>query len=200
MNAPALANPAGKKMTVEEFLEWEEGRDGRHEMLDGRIFTMQSERIAHAVAKMGVAIAMRDSIRKAGLPCQAFVDGVSIKIDNHSKFEPDASVSCKRSEPDAILLEDPVIVVEVTSPSSQKLDAITKFTRYFTVPSIEHYLIVLISERSVVHHQRDGETITTKIIGETGKVTFDPPGFAIDVADIFIDLPEAVSAVPAAGS
>ncbi len=120
---------------------------------------MQSDRVSHAVAKGNAYRILHDSIRRAGLPCQAFVDGVSIKIDAWSKFEPDASVSCATTDPDS----------------------------------------VLISERSVVHHQRDGDRIATRIIGETGEVIFDPPGFRIVFADIFADLPQTIAATGALG-
>lgn len=182
------------RMTVEEFLHWEEGREGRHELIDGEIVEMQAERNAHALVKSNVFLALRSGIARAGVPCRAWMDGVSVRIDDHTKFEPDAAVACTQFDPDSVLISDPVIVVEVTSPSTQRLDVTRKLSRYFRAPSIQHYLIVLMEERVVIHHQRNGDEIASRIV-TGGEISLDPPGMVLAVADLFADLPEGEEAL-----
>ena len=55
-----------------------------------------------------------------------------------------------------MILEAPLIVVEVVSPSSERDDSDAKLVDYFSVASIQHYLIVFSEKRVVVHHQRNG--------------------------------------------
>ena len=77
---------------------------------------------------------------------------------------------------DTLITVDPVIVVEVASPSTQRADALLKLTRYFRNVSIQHYLIVMPNQRSLLHHRRgDGGRIETTV-HVAGHVRLDPPG------------------------
>jgi Uma2 family endonuclease len=78
---------------------------------------------------------------------------------------------------------DPIILVEVVSPSSRARDSGGKLEDYFRMPSVRHYLIVKTENRAVIHHQRDAAgAITTRII-RGGPVRLDPPG--IEVTEFF---------------
>jgi Uma2 family endonuclease len=96
-------------------------------------------------------------------------------------FEPDALVRCgPRLDDDAIEVADPLIVVEVVSPSSSRRDSGGKLEGYFRLPSVRHYLIVTVRTRAVIHHQRDeAGVITTRIIRD-GPLRLDPPGIELD--------------------
>lgn len=123
-------------MTADEFLVWTEGRDGRYELFDGEVFAQAAERAAHADAKGAVFIALANAIRKRGLPCHALPDGMAVRVDKGTVFEPDAQVYCgPRLDPSALLVENPMIVVEVLSPSTGRNDA-GQARRLF--PAAEH--------------------------------------------------------------
>ena len=84
-------------------------------------------------------------------------------------------------------LEAPLIVVEVTSPSSERGDTDETLVEYFSVPSIRHYLIVSPVKKVVIHHARSqGGDITTRI-ASTGEIDLPPPGTTVAVAEL---LPE----------
>ena len=71
-------------------------------------------------------------IRKAGLPCHMLPDGASVRISRHVMHEPDALVYCGPELPDdAIEVPNPVILVEVASPSTRKIDDTVKLDRLF---------------------------------------------------------------------
>jgi Uma2 family endonuclease len=77
-------------------------------------------------------------------------------------------------------IPNPVVVVEVLSPSTRHLDTTAKLSGYFSLPSVVHYLVIDPDRPLVVHHCRgEGDTITTRIL-HAGPVRLDPPG--IDVA------------------
>ncbi|MCJ2014249.1 Uma2 family endonuclease [Methylobacterium sp. J-076] len=181
----ARAAPDGR-MTTEEFLAWAEGRPGRYELIDGRVIAMSPERVRHAEVKFAVCRALRDAIRGAGLPCRAMPDGMTVRIDDHTAFEPDALVYCGgRADPDAVEITNPVIVVEVVSPGTRSVDQGAKLRGYFRVPSIAHYLILYPDNRLVVHHARGtDDAVATRMISE-GTLPLDPPGLTISVADLF---------------
>jgi Uma2 family endonuclease len=86
------------------------------------------------------------------------IDGMAVRIDDRTVYEPDALVRCGPPMPgDAIEVVDPTIVVEVVSPSSRGIDRGVKLASYFLLLSVRHYLIVDTDKRVVIHHRRDDE-------------------------------------------
>jgi Uma2 family endonuclease len=80
---------------------------------------------------------------------------------------------------DAVEVNDPIIVVEVVSPSSRKRDTGGKLEGYFRLPSVRHYLIVMTEPKAIIHHCRDeAGVIMTRIVRE-GAVRLDPPGIEL---------------------
>ncbi|MBI4723851.1 MAG: Uma2 family endonuclease, partial [Rhodomicrobium sp.] len=59
-------------MTVDEFLAWAEGREGRWELADGVPVAMAPERVIHGETKFSAGAALKAALKKAGLRCQAF--------------------------------------------------------------------------------------------------------------------------------
>ena len=181
-----MSEPAAQKMDVDQFLAWGEGRDGRFELHDGVVVAMASERSGHLLAKGEAYVALRESIARAGLTCTAYPDGATVRISARSAFEPDALVRCGPPLPfGAIEIPDPVIVVEVRSPTTASVDSSFKLDGYFRVPSLCHYLIVDAERRRLVHHKRGaGDLIETRILGE-GALKLDPPGLELAVESLF---------------
>lgn len=178
------------RMTADEFIAWALEQDGRYELEDGLVVRLASERAAHARVKGNTYVALREAIARAGLPCEAFTDGMAVQVDATTVFEPDALVRCgDRLSGDAVRLSDPVIVVEVQSPSSGSRDAMTKLVDYFRLPSVRHYLQLHPAKRVAAHHARpEGATdVTTRILGD-GVLRLDPPGLELDVAAFFAEL------------
>lgn len=175
------------KMIVDEFIPRAMAQPrGRYELVGGEVVAQASERAQHNLATAAVYKALDKAVKKAKLPCTVFTDGMTVKIDNYTAREPDASVQCGGTvDPDMIILDAPLIVVEVLSPSSEKDDSSTKLAEYFTVPSIHHYLIVDEGKRLVIHHARGkGSEIATRIY-TSGAIKLDPPGATLQVAEIF---------------
>jgi len=175
-----------KQMTVDEFLLWAEGREGRWELHDGMPVMMSPERVVHNRSKFRAATALRDALNAAGLPCEVFTDGLAIRIDSRMTFEPDASVVCGPRQPDdAIVINDPTIVLEVLSPTTAAVDHGRKLSGYFSLPSVEHYLILDPERRVVIHHKRGtSDAIETRVLTE-GAAKLDPPGFEVAVEALF---------------
>ena len=83
-------------------------------------------------------------------------------------------------------IPNPVIVVEVLSPSTAADDHGLKLDGYFSLPSVEHYLILDADRRVMIHHKRgQAGAIETRILRD-GAVRLDPPGFEAEVAAFFV--------------
>ncbi len=99
---------------------------------------------------------------------------------------PAALVYCgARIDGDQIDVPNPIIVVEVLSPTSEKYDTGAKLAGYFQVPTVRHYLIVDPLGRLIIHHARqDDATILTRIHTD-GAINLTPPGLTLAIADVF---------------
>jgi Uma2 family endonuclease len=174
-------------MMADEFITWamRQPEGPRYELVDGEVVAMSPERVGHARTKLAVVDALRSAVARAGAPCETFVDGLAVRIDDTTVYEPDALVRCGDPlDDDAVETTDPLIVVEVLSPSSRGRDAGAKLADYFRLASVRHYLIVSTSRRSVIHHHRTGSgDIRTRILHD-GELRLDPPGLTLPVAEI----------------
>ena len=113
-------------------------------------------------------------------------DGAAVKVDDATVFEPDVLVYCgARVPPTAIVVPNPVIVVEVLSPSTAARDHGVKLTGYFSLSSVAHYLILDPERRVVIHHRRgQGDILETRVLSK-GELRLDPPGLNVAIADMF---------------
>jgi Uma2 family endonuclease len=175
-----------QRMKVPEFLAWADKQwDGRYELVNGEVVAMAPERLQHGLVKFAAARALEDAVKAAGLPCTVFPDGAGVVINDNTTRIPDASVQCGvRVKPKSMILEAPLIVLEVVSPSSEQQDLGAKLIEYFLVPSVRHYLVVVPEKRAVVHYRRNDEGALSIYIGRTGDIVLDPPGIKVPVAGL----------------
>ncbi len=173
-------------MTASEYLAWASAQPtGRYELVSGHVVAMAPERARHNLAKLAVARSLGDAVSRGGLPCTVFTDGMSVAIDADTVREPDAAVQCGVPvDLDASVLAAPVIVVEVVSPASERDDTVDKLVEYFSVSSIQHYLIVRPDRSLVIHHARGESGKIATHIASSGDLRFDPPGLVVSVAGL----------------
>lgn len=174
------------KLTRQAFRDWAEQQPrGRFERADGQPVAMAPERWVHARLKARVWQALDRAIRDANLPCEAAPDGMTVEIDDDTDYEPDALVNCGPPiSDDATAAPNPVVIVEVLSPSTAALDAGGKLADYFRVPSVRHYLLVRPLRPEIIHHRRTGDRIETAIIRQ-GTISLDPPGISFALEAIY---------------
>jgi Uma2 family endonuclease len=171
-------------MNVAAFLAWTEAQpDDRYELVNGEIVAMTRDTVRHNRTKAAAWRALDDAVRAAGLSCVVLVDGVGVAIGDNTVRIPDVLVQCgTEPDPDSVLIESPLIVVEVVSPSSEHDDTDVKLVDYFSVASIHHYLIIFSEKRVIVHHQRNERgTLDTRIVSE-GDIDLSPPGMMVTFA------------------
>jgi Uma2 family endonuclease len=173
-----------RAMTVDEYLAWGEGQSERQrtELINGQVVIMPPERVVHSRVKGRVHLALLQAVRTSGLPCEALPDGPTVRIDDHTAYEPDVLVYC--GEPPAansMLVANPIIVVEVLSPTTAHSDTSAKLIGYFKVPSVVHYLVVDPDDCTVTHYMRD----STPSLLNSGTLRLDPPGIDLTIEALF---------------
>jgi Uma2 family endonuclease len=176
------------RMTVDEFLAWSVRQEtGRHELFDGRVVMQQSQSWGHAEIAWRVVNLLARRIEQSGAPFFAAPMGMTVRISKHVAFEPDALVA-PLPKPERVDLEipNPVLVVEVLSPSTTKRDLTDKLAGYFQVPSIQHYLVIDPEDREVIWHRRAGAgALEPPQTLREGSLRLDPPGITLAVGDVF---------------
>ena len=185
MDLPQPAPPHFSRRA--DFRAWTQAQPrGRFERTGGAVIAMAPERLVHTRLKANVWLALHQSIQAKRLPREALMDGVTVEIGDDTDYEPDAVVACGERAPNAALaVPNPVIVVEVLSPSTGYRDLGSKLADYFKLPSLQHYLVVFSDQARILHHSRwlDGRLLTR--IATTGLIELDPPGLAVTVEGVY---------------
>jgi Uma2 family endonuclease len=150
----ALEKP---RMTAEEFLAWEAGETVRHEFVGGEVFAMAGGEDRHATAAGNLYIALRQHLR--GTPCRVYGSDVKLQVEPADAFfYPDLMVTCSaRDAADRLVKREPVLVVEVLSPSTAGFDRGAKFAAYRTLPSLQEVLLVDVATRSADLYRRGAD-------------------------------------------
>jgi Uma2 family endonuclease len=172
-----------RAMTVDEYLAWSESQSERWctELINGQVVAMAPELAAHNRIKGAVYLALHNAIAAAKLPCEVMTDGMTVRIDQHTAYSPDALIYCgARISARTMIVPNPMIVIEVLSPTTAHSDTSAKLIGYFKLPSLAHYLIIDPEARTVTHHAR-GETPN---LLSAGSLRLDPPGLDLTIEDL----------------
>ena len=142
-------------LTVEEYLRFEEESPLRHEYVAGDIRPMMGTTLRHN--RIVQNIAWRLAAASRGGPCQVFLEAIMLRVARDVYYYPDAMVLCRLLNDTDLMVDDPCVVVEVTSPSTRSTDRKEKLLAYRGLPAVRAYLIVEQRRRLVERHWRDAD-------------------------------------------
>lgn len=179
-----MASLPDAPITEEQYLESERLAEFKSEFHDGRMFAMSESSVNHALlsARIGALLYHR-------VPdwCRIFNGSLRIKADGLYTYA-DCTVTCGDLETfsdqnDVVL--NPLLIVEVLSPSTEGYDRGKKFELYRTIASFREYLIVHQDRRHVEHYskQDDGSWILRDYA--EGSVAIARLGVHIPLADLY---------------
>lgn len=177
-------DPTGRLMTLDEYLTFEERSPSRHEYLAGEVYAMAGVTTRHNLITLNIAVALRGATRPH--QCRVFATDVKLKAADRIYY-PDVMLVCGRAAQVEQMVEEPYLVVEVTSPSTRAIDRREKLDTYRRIPSLGGYLIVDQRRRHVLAYLRasDGDWTRREL---TGSDRFTVPGLAPPLAlDAFYD-------------
>ncbi len=129
-------------LTAQAFLAWDESQPMRHEFSQGKVSARHGSDEKHVTAAGNIAIALRAHLR--GTPCRTFINDMKLHVDAaDAYFYPDVMVTCSKADAaDPMIKREPVLVVEVLSPSTAAFDRGDKFAAYRNLASLREYLLV----------------------------------------------------------
>jgi len=164
-------------MTVADFLAWEETQELRWEFDGSAPVAMTGGTVAHAIIQLNLTAALNARLR--GTPCRAYGSNLKIRVADRIRY-PDAFVSCTPVDPRATVVDDPVVVFEVLSPSTARTDRVEKMHEYWETPSIQRYVLIEQDAVSAMAFARGEESWSGRVLW---------PGSVLALPEIGIELP-----------
>lgn len=137
-----------KKYTIQEWLDLEESTGERYEYHHGDIFkvtAMAGGSYNHGVISQSAFLELETRFRAKGRKCRAFTSEFKVEIEKEGRYVyPDTLAVCgevQKSDNTKGSIVNPVLVIEVTSQSSESYDRFGKFNYYTSLPSLKQYMI-----------------------------------------------------------
>ena len=134
--------PKSNTYTIDDIYALPEGQ--RAELIDGQIYDMAPPSPMHQELVMELSATLRDYIKKNGGPCKVYPApfAVFLNEDDRNYVEPDISVICDSSKVDNRGYQGaPDFIIEIVSPSSQRMDYLTKLFKYRTAGVREYWIV-----------------------------------------------------------
>jgi Uma2 family endonuclease len=158
---------AAKKLnliSVEDYLAGELKSPIKHEYLGGVVYAMAGARNAHN--DIGVNAVGTLHARLRGKKCRAFNSDSKVRVQLPRQirfYYADAGVVCHPNPPGDSYHDEPVVIVEVLSRSTRRIDDGEKKEAYFTIPSLAAYLLVEQDQPKVVVYRRGGDGFVAEV-------------------------------------
>ena len=173
------------KTNVEDYLEDEKISPVKREFVEGEIYAMAGASDNHnRIVRNFVNFLSRhldDS------PCETFFGDIKVRVTKNVYYYPDILVSCEENPEDAHFRNSPILIIEVTSPSTESIDRREKLLFYQQMPSVQEYVIVSQAKINVEIHRRqpDGRWITYYFDASDEEVEFQSVGLTVALAEIY---------------
>ncbi len=178
------------KMTVEEYIEFDKNSEERYEYFDGEVFAMAGGSSNHARIGGNAYESLQRKLR--GKNCEAFNSDMRIKVPAAFLYRyPDASVVCGEpvfEKPQGQeQLVNPILIVEVLSPTTEAYDLGRKFTAYQSIESFQEYLLIAQDRPHVIQHirQTKGRWLRIEIEGLDSEIQLESLQITLTMAELY---------------
>ncbi|WP_395344482.1 Uma2 family endonuclease [Ningiella sp. W23] len=170
-----------KGLSPEDYLRGERKSSIKHEFINGEVYAMAGASANHE--RICQNLTRRFGNQLEGSPYEPFGSDMKVRINNNFYY-PDVLVDCHFDESEPYYTQTPVIIVDVVSPSTRKMDEKTKLIDYLSLPSLQEYVLI---EQDVadltVYRKNDDWRSTHYFLGE--KIYFDSIDCTVSVEEIY---------------
>ncbi len=187
-----------RKYSLDEYLDLLHKSEERLEYFDGEVVSMAGGKKSHNRATRNISRKLGELLD--GKPCEVFDGNQAVKTSQAPPFRfPDASVVCGEAIFEEMrghdILVNPILIVEVLSPSTGNYDRDAKFLAYQAIATFREYLLVTSERPHVIQYLRqpDGRWLRSDIIGLESQVVLESLGVALQLKDIYwmVTFPES---------
>lgn len=185
MGLPAKAS----YMTVEQYLDYEANNPIRYEYVDGFVYAMSGASKNHARLSGNIFARLHTFLEKS--PCEPYQTEVKVRASSSRYYYPDVVVTCEagaEDPEDVYLIVNPILLVEVLSPSTSRTDKVEKFNTYQQIPGLLEYVIVAQEEMKVeiYRHRKAGDPWEGEVFTDPDEhIFFESIGLRLSLADIY---------------
>lgn len=177
-------------MSVEEYLDFELNSERPHEFFGGELFEVEAATFAHQSIGSSLIGALQPALRQKG--CVVHFSGTRVAHSPRGPFVyPDLVAFCgKPMFFDPGTLSNPVLIVEILSPSTKNYDLSQKFELYRKIPSVLEYLAVHQDQPLILQHSRqsDGAWLLREWRGLESILRLEPLAVELPLASIYQDI------------
>ena len=184
-------------ISVDEYLAGELVSPVKHEYAGGYVYAMAGARNIHNSIATSFIVAAGSQLR--GKPCQPFNSDtkVRVRLATHTRFYyPDAMIVCEPNAAGDTFQDQPVVLAEVVSSSTRRVDEGEKRDAYLAIPTLSAYLLIESTRpRVVVHHRVASGFVARQYEGITATIPLEELGIELALADLYerVDFDAAVS-------
>jgi Uma2 family endonuclease len=179
-----MAGAAENLMTLDEFLAWERERPERYEFAHGVVTMMTGASAAHVRIAGNLTVALRLALR--GSRCESFGSDMKVIASGTVRY-PDLSVSCTPVDDKDDRLIEPVVIIEILSPSTERFDRGRQKLDYFATRSIRQYAIIEQDERLVDLYTRTDTGWINELLADDAILRLSSIGVEISLDAIYED-------------
>jgi Uma2 family endonuclease len=178
-----MARAARNLWTLDEFLAFDDGSDTRYELFQGEIVAMAPPARAHVILTGRLARIVGSALKP---PCEVGTEAGIVPADHaDSWYQADLVVTCSPGSPDDPFIAEPVVVIEVLSPSTAATDYLRKLPDYRAIPSVRHILLISSTEPKVEHWRRTGNGWNVRDLGAEDTLRLEELGVAIGLRALY---------------
>ena len=171
-------------ISIAEYLAREKDSPVRHEYVDGQIYAMAGASARHNRIALNLASRLDDHLN--GGPCEVFIADMKVIVDPAVYYYPDVVVTCDPPGGDPYVRIQPHLLIEVVSPSTERIDRHEKLLAYRRAPSLQEYVLVLQDRMQVEVYRRQGEEWPREIFTQPeDRVHFASVGLTLSVGEIY---------------
>ena len=193
-----MAEPATRRMSLDEFLAWDDGTDTRYELWGGGVVAMAPPMARHGLLALALGGEIRAALR-ARSPCRALSEaGIALPDRNDTFYVADIAVTCEPLRAEDRLISNPVLIVEVLSPSTAATDRQIKIPDYRRIPSVQEILLIDSESAFAEVHRREGDRWINEIIrGIEGTLALNSVPLTISMSVLYEGIPLPELRIPA---
>lgn len=185
-----MAKPALKPLSIAEFLTWESGDDRRYELEDGIPAAMAPASESHQILIISIGRRLSEALDSRP-PCTVRGEaGITPVGDPHTYHQVDLAVTCRPAAPGEAVVAEPLVLVEVLSPTTEDKDRKVKLPDYRGIGSVAE--VVLIDSQRMyceVHRRFDGDRWLVDLLREPDAVLrLESIGFAQPLSVLYANV------------
>jgi Uma2 family endonuclease len=174
-----------KPMTLAEFLLWEESQETRFEFDGWQPVAMTGGTDRHEAICGNLRALLHQQLR--GKPCRARGPTLKVEVMGRIRY-PDAFVYCTEVPGSETVIRDPVVVFEVLSPGTSRIDRIEKLREYQATPSVQRYVILEQDSIAATVITRHGPDWVVQALIEADTLALPEIAAELALADVYADV------------